>query len=62
MKKIAKTVPAKPLKDKLIVVVHKVLKENKSELTDKIQKEINKSIKKIEKKTDKQIEKALNIK
>ena len=62
MKKIEKTVPAKPLKDKLIAAVHKVLIENKSVLTDKIQKVINKSIKKITKKTGKQIEKALNIK
>jgi len=42
----------KSLKSKLIVAVHKVLKDNKVELTDKIQKVVNKSIKKIVKKTD----------
>jgi ElaB/YqjD/DUF883 family membrane-anchored ribosome-binding protein len=50
---------AKPLTDKLMAAVHKVLKANKSELTDKMQKVVNKSIKKIVKNTDKQIQKAL---
>ena len=48
-----------PLQDKLIAAVEKVLKENKSELTDKIQKVVNKSTKKIMKKIDKHIKKAL---
>lgn len=47
------------LKSKLIAAVHKVLKDNKDELTDKIQKVINKSIKRIVKKTDKKIKKAI---
>ncbi|KOY84459.1 hypothetical protein AD998_20920 [bacterium 336/3] len=63
-KKFLKSATVKPsvvktLKEKMIVVVHKVLKDNKAELTDKIQKVVNKSIKKIVKKTDKQIKKAL---
>jgi uncharacterized protein (DUF1810 family) len=63
-KKFLKSATVKPsvvktLKEKMIVAVHKVLKDNKAELTDKIQKVVNKSIKKIVKKTDKQIKKAL---
>jgi hypothetical protein len=50
---------AKPLKEKLFSAVHKVLKDNKAEMTDKIQKIINKSIEKIVKRTDKQIKKVL---
>jgi hypothetical protein len=57
-----KSIITKPLKVKLIAAVHKVLKDNKSALTDKIQKVVNKSIKKIVKKTDKQIKKALKTK
>lgn len=51
---------AKSLKSKLITAVHKVLRNNKSELTDKIQKVVNKSIKKIVKKTDKKIKKVMD--
>ena len=66
IKKVVKKVTvkpsiAKPLREKLVLAVHKVLKDNKSELTDKIQKVVNKSIKKIVKKTDKQIKKALKL-
>ena len=66
-KKAAKPITVKPsvaksLKEKLMAAVHNVLKDNKSELTNKIQKVINKSIKKIVKKTDKQIKKALKVK
>lgn len=50
---------AKTLKSKLIAAVHKVLKDNKAELTYKIEKVVNKSIKKIVKKTDKKILKAI---
>ena len=62
MKKKGKSTMSKQLKDKLIAAVHIVLKENKSELTDEIQKVVNKSIKKIVKKTDKQIKKVLKQK
>jgi flagellar biosynthesis/type III secretory pathway protein FliH len=63
-KKFLKSETVKPsvvktLTEKMIAAVHKVLKDNKAELTDKIQKVVNKSIKKIVKKTDKQIKKAL---
>jgi predicted transcriptional regulator len=51
----------KSLKFKLIAAVHKVLKDNKSELTDKIQKVVDKSIKRIVKKTDKKIKKAIEL-
>jgi uncharacterized protein (DUF1810 family) len=47
----------KLLKSKLIAVVHKVLKDNKTELTDKIEKVVNKSVKKIVKKIDKKAKK-----
>ncbi len=50
---------SKSLKSKLIAAVHKVLKDNKAELTDKIQNVVNKSIKRIVKKTDKKIKKAI---
>lgn len=58
---LAKVKPtvAKTLQFKLIAAVHKVLKDNKAELTDKIEKVVNKSIKKIVKKTDKKIIKAI---
>lgn len=63
MKKIEpKTVKpnvVKSLKSKLIGAVHKALKDNKVELTDKIQKVVNKSIKKIVKKTDEKLKKAV---
>lgn len=57
-----KPVLPKPLKEKLIAAVHKVLKDNKAELTEKMQKVVNKFSKKIVKKTDKQIKKALKNK
>ena len=63
-KKETKRTTVKPsavqsLKEKMMAAVHKVLKENKSQLTSKIQKVVNKSVKKIVKKTDKQLKKAL---
>lgn len=45
----------KPLKEKLLEAVNKVLTNNKSDLTKKINKIVKKSIKKIVKKTKKQI-------
>lgn len=56
-----KPLVTKSLKSKLIAAVHKVLQDNKAELTDKIQKVVNKSIKKIVKKTDKKIKKAIDV-
>lgn len=50
---------ANSLKSKLIEAVHKVFKDNKAELTKKIEKVVNKSIKKIVKKTDKKIKEAI---
>ena len=44
-----------PLKEKLIGAVNRVLKTNKLELTNKIEKVVKKSVKGIVKKTDKQI-------
>ncbi|MBK7762834.1 MAG: hypothetical protein IPI46_05595 [Bacteroidetes bacterium] len=58
----AKTVPAKTLKEKLMTAIHKVLKEDQSELSAKIQKVVNKAIKKIVKKSDKQIKKVFKAK
>ncbi len=52
---------AKSLTSKLIAAVHKVLKANKAELTNKIEKVVNKSIKKIVKNTDKKIKKEIVI-
>ena len=52
----------KPLKEKLLESVNKVLKDNKSEFTDKIQKTVNKFVKRIVKKTDKQNKKAIKVK
>ncbi len=49
----------KPLKEKLLEAVNKVLTDNKSNLTNKIEKLVKKSIKRIVKKSDKQIKKAL---
>ncbi len=46
-----------PLKEKLLVAVNKVLKDNKAELTGKIEKVVKKSVKRIVKKTDKQFKK-----
>lgn len=43
----------KVLRDKLLIAVNKVLKDNKDELKNKTIKAINKSIKQIAKKTDK---------
>jgi len=58
--KAVKPVKVKPsivrsLKEKLMTAVHKILKDNKSEMTNKIQKVVNKSIKKIVKKANKEI-------
>ena len=61
-KTILKPLISKSLKVKLIAAVNKVLKDNKSELTDKIQKAVKKSIKKIVKKTDSEIKKTLKNK
>ena len=44
---VVKSIVTKPLKEKLIAAVHKVLQENKSELTKNIQKVVKRSIKKI---------------
>jgi glutamine amidotransferase-like uncharacterized protein len=52
----------KTLKDKLMTAVHNVLKENNTELKNKIQKVIEKSVKKIVKKNDQQVKKALKSK
>ena len=60
--KIMKNKQGKPLKEKLLVAVNKVLKDNDAELTDKIEKVVKKSIKRIVKKTDKQTKKALKEK
>ena len=43
----------KSLKEKLLVAIKKVLKNNKSDLTNKIEKIVKKSIKNIVKKTGK---------
>lgn len=51
MEKIA----TKPLKEKLLVAVNRVLKTNKLDVTNKVEKVVKKSIKRIVKKTDKQI-------
>ena len=48
----------KPLKEKLLIAVNKVLKDNNSELTNKIENVVKKSIKRIVKKTDKQNKKS----
>jgi hypothetical protein len=45
----------KPLKVKLFEAATKVLKDNKTVLTDKIEKILKRSIKQIVKRTDKQI-------
>jgi len=49
----------KLLKEKLLVAVNKVLKDNKTELTNKIESVVMKSINRIVKKSDKQFTKAL---
>lgn len=64
VKKILKQAVVKPplvrsLKKELIAAVHKVLKDNKTELTEKIEKTVSKGIQKIVRKTDEQIRKAL---
>lgn len=46
----------KPLKEKLLTAINRVLKGNKSDLTNKMEKIVKKSIKQIVKKADKQIE------
>jgi hypothetical protein len=58
---VVKPILLKPLKAKLMDAMHKVLKENKAELTIKIERIVNKSIKKIVKKIDKQFKKAVKI-
>lgn len=52
----------KTLKEKLTAAVNKILQDNKSELTNKIEKVVNRSIKKIVRKTDKQIKMQLKVK
>ncbi|MCX6188724.1 MAG: hypothetical protein NTW54_03815 [Bacteroidetes bacterium] len=47
----------KPLKEKLLEAINTVLKNNKSELSQTIEKIVKKSIKKIVKRSDKQIKK-----
>lgn len=59
-KKVVKPLPVKPsvtktIKEKLKAAVYKVLKDNKYDLSKKIEKAINKSAKKIVKKINKQI-------
>lgn len=49
----------KLLKEKLLAAVKKVLKDNKTEPTKKMEKVVDKSIKRIVKKSDKQFTKAL---
>ena len=49
----------KPLKEGLLEAVNKVLKENKADFTNKIEKIVKKSIKKIIKRNNKQIKKVL---
>lgn len=49
----------KLLKEKLLAAVNKVLKDNKTELTNKIESVVMKSINRIVKKSDKQFAKAL---
>ncbi len=56
-KKIVKPNLANDLKNILTSSVHKALKDNNSELTDKFQRAVNKFIKRIVKKTDRQIKK-----
>ncbi len=52
----------KPLQQKLLEAVNNVLKDNKSDLTNKIEKVVKKSVKRIVKKTDSQIKKVLEKK
>jgi len=52
----------KPLKVKLMEAVNKVLLENKSEITKKIDKAVRKSVKRIVKKTEKKIDDTLKKK
>lgn len=47
----------KPLKDKLLAAVNRVLSNNKSELTNKMEKIVKKSLKPISRKAKKQREK-----
>ncbi|MEG0761134.1 hypothetical protein SAMN05421796_10360 [Chryseobacterium piscicola] len=47
----------KPLKDKLLAAVNRVLTNNKSELTNKMEKIVKKSLKPISRKAKKQREK-----
>jgi hypothetical protein len=50
----------KPLKEQLLETINKVLKDNKTNFTTKIEKVVKKSIRRIVKKTDNQIKNALN--
>jgi hypothetical protein len=52
----------KPLKVKLMEAVNKVLHENKSVITEKIDKAVRKSVKRIVKKTEKKIDDTLKKK
>lgn len=52
----------KPLKEKLMDAVNKVLLDNKAELTNKIDKVVRKSVKKIVKKTEHKISETLKKK
>ncbi len=51
----------KQLQGKLLLAINKVLKNNNSDLSDKVNSVVKKSIKSIVKKTDKQIKKALRL-
>lgn len=57
-KKVKLSVAA-TLKSKLTAAVHKVLKDNRAELINKVEIVVNQSMKKIMKKTDKKIIKAI---
>ena len=57
---IMKKKEIKPLKEELLEAVNAVLKSNKTDLTNKIEKVARKSIKRIVKKADKQTTKAKN--
>jgi hypothetical protein len=62
MKNEMKKSEVKPLKEKLMDAVNKVLLDNKAELTNKIDKVVRKSVKKIVKKTEHKISETLKKK
>jgi hypothetical protein len=62
MKSQTKKIEVKPLKEKLMDAVNKVLQDNKAELTNKIDKVVRKSVKKIAKKTEHKITQTLKKK